>query len=208
MALIKIAQFDNDVSADDLATTKQSSIYLPPGRHSVIILEVSDPAPNQYDASWVDISLTLADAAGRICMAYLSIPTKTLMYQTSKGPSPYRARELLSFCRSVWGDEEFPREVHVFLRKRFGDPSKLKHLATEVEVGYPLNKHYAKKVGGVIKLFKNDNQLDEGDFATFDAAEAHAKQKGLPYVKGPRVTNFVGVGKALKTKTSENDIPL
>lgn len=200
--MIKIAQFENDIPAEDFKQN-QGSEYLQEGRHSVKVIEVGEPKPNDYDQSWVDLPVTFANPAGKIGMFYLSIPTKTLQYQTTKGPSLYRATELLDFCKSAWGDSEFPREVHVYLRKKFGDPDKLKGTKVEVEVGCPFGKYIARRVGGTIKLFKGDVQLDEGEFATFDAAEAHAKLKGLKFVKGPRIIKFVG-----SNKLTKDDVPL
>ncbi len=204
--MIKIAQFTNDIPAEEFSKASGStSTYLGEGRHKVKIVEVGEPTPNRFDGSWVDVPVDVTDAAGKLGKMYLSIPTKSLQYQETKGPSLRRANELLDFCRSAWGDTEFPKDVHVYLRKHFAEPSKLIGTSLEVEVGCPFGKFIARKVGGVVRLFKGDVQLDEGDFSSFDAAEAHAVSKKLPYVRGPRIVKCVGIG---GTKAREADIPL
>lgn len=189
MGLIPIKQFTNDLADGDLENKGSiNNQYLQEGRYNVKVVEVTEPQPNDFDQSWYECSLTVANDIGKISRYDLFIPTSKLTTRLSDGSeSSFRARDLNRFCLAVFGEPLPKEEVSPFLRRRIGDVSKLIGAKFECTVGHPYGRAHSKRVGGAIKIFDATGKVLEPDFATFKEVEDYVKEHKIKFSKFPRV---------------------
>lgn len=203
-------QSDEEVEAYEKENggAKYVDKYLKPGRHEVVIADVSFKGRCKNDDTWFNLQVTYEGAGGKTANAYLQVPTQDIKYGPKGTLYPYQ--NLKKFCQAVGYPISTVKDVKSVVKSAFAQPAKsLVKKPLAIELGY--NKGHVKYVSkGEYHLVDRDgNAVTDNDgvprtFADRDSAILYANSNKIAIDEYPQVLTYETSAMAQKQDFKED----